>query len=52
MLSAKQNFLETIKRGGKPDRIVKQFEGTAFLPGDPVPCLFAGCVMPDASDEG
>ena len=36
MLSAKENLLETIKRDGKPDRLVKQFEGTAFLPGDPV----------------
>ena len=36
MLSPKQNYLETIKRGGKPDRIVKQFEGTVLLPGDPV----------------
>ena len=36
MLTAKQNFLETIKPGGKPDRIVKQFEGTKFMPIDPV----------------
>ena len=36
MLSNKQNFLETIKPDGKPDRLVKQFEGTVFLPGDPV----------------
>ena len=36
MLSAKQNFLETIKKGGKPDRIVKQFEGTVLTLGDPV----------------
>jgi hypothetical protein len=36
MLSAKQNFLETIRRDGKPDRIVKQFEGTSFMPFDPV----------------
>lgn len=36
MLSAKQNFLETIKKGGKPDRLVKQFEGTTMLVGDPV----------------
>ena len=42
MLSAKQNFLETIKRGGKPDRIVKQFEGTVFLPGDPVALFVRG----------
>ncbi len=36
MLNPKQNFLETIKPDGKPDRLVKQFEGTVFLPGDPV----------------
>ncbi len=36
MLNAKQNFLETVKPDGKPDRLVKQFEGTVFLPGDPV----------------
>ena len=36
MLNPKQNFLETIKQDGKPDRLVKQYEGTAFLPGDPV----------------
>ncbi len=36
MLNPKQNFIETIKSDGKPDRLVKQFEGTVFLPGDPV----------------
>ena len=36
MLNQRQNFLETIKPEGKPDRLVKQYEGTAFLPGDPV----------------
>lgn len=36
MLNPKQNFLETIKKGGKPDRLVKQFEGTELLLGDPV----------------
>lgn len=36
MLTPKQNFLETIKKGGKPDRIVKQYEGTYFFRGDPV----------------
>ncbi len=36
MLNRRENFLETIRKGGKPDRLVKQFEGTAFLPGDPV----------------
>jgi len=42
MLSPKQNILETIKRNGKPDRIVKQFEGTVFLPGDPVSLFVRG----------
>jgi hypothetical protein len=36
MLNKRQNFLETLKKNGRPDRLVKQFEGTAFLPGDPV----------------
>ena len=35
MLSKRDNLLETI-RNGKPDRFVKQFEGTAMVPGDPV----------------
>ncbi len=53
MLSAKQNFLETIKKDGRPDRIVKQFEGTAFLPGDPVSVFVRGeryAGMPDTKD--
>ena len=36
MLSKKENLLETMKRGGKPDRLVRQFEGTVMVPGDPV----------------
>jgi hypothetical protein len=36
MLCAKQNFLETIRRDGKPDRIVEQFEGARSMPLDPV----------------
>ena len=32
MLSAKENFLETIKPNGKPDRLVKQYEGAVFYP--------------------
>ena len=35
MLTARENFLETI-RGGKPDRFVKQFEGLSLVRGDPV----------------
>lgn len=36
MLSAKDNFLETIKIGGKPDRLVKQYEATVYLQIDPL----------------
>ena len=36
MLNAKELFLETIKPDGKPDRLLKQYEGTIFMPGDPV----------------
>lgn len=36
MLNSRENFLATIRPDGKPDRLVKQFEGTVFLPGDPV----------------
>jgi len=42
MLTKKQNFLETIKKGGKPDRIVKQYEGTYFFRGDPVNAYVRG----------
>ena len=46
MLTPKQNLLETLKRGGKPDRIVKQFEGTTFMPGDPVNNFVRGVRSP------
>ncbi|MBQ8929886.1 MAG: uroporphyrinogen decarboxylase (URO-D) [Oscillospiraceae bacterium] len=42
MLSKRENFLETIKKDGKPDRLIKQFEGTTFLPGDPVNTFVRG----------
>ena len=35
MLSLKENFLETIKKDGKPDRLVCDFEMTKLLLGDP-----------------
>ena len=46
MLNAKENFLETIKKGGHPDRLVKQYEGTAFVPGDPVNMFVRGVRHP------
>ncbi len=46
MLSKKENFLETIKKDGKPDRLIKQFEGTSFLPGDPVNTFVRGNRFP------
>ena len=36
MLSSKENFLETVKKDGKPDRLVDQYENLAFFPADPV----------------
>ena len=42
MLSAKENFLETIKKDGKPDRLVKQFEGTVFFPPSPASTYIRG----------
>jgi uroporphyrinogen-III decarboxylase len=36
MLSAKENFLQTIRRDGHPDRLVNQFEALGFIAGDPV----------------
>ena len=46
MLNARENFLETIKKGGHPDRLVKQYEGTAFVPGDPVNMFVRGVRHP------
>ncbi|MGI5936740.1 MAG: uroporphyrinogen decarboxylase family protein [Oscillospiraceae bacterium] len=42
MLTPKQNFLETIKRDGKPDRLVKQYENMIFFPADPVAAYVRG----------
>lgn len=36
MLSSKQNILETLKKDGKPDRLVDQYENMVFFPADPV----------------
>ena len=35
MLTATQNLLETIKLDGKPDRLLKQYEGATFFPPNP-----------------
>ena len=36
MLNPRENFLETVKKGGKPDRLVKQYEGLVLFNLDPV----------------
>lgn len=42
MLNARENFLETIKKDGKPDRLVNQYEGLAFFTRDPVAAYARG----------
>lgn len=46
MLTIKQNFLETLKKGGHPDRLVKQYEYGAFLLGDPIEFHIRGAYGP------
>ena len=46
MLKKKQNFLETLKKNGKPDRIVSQFEGLAWFSDDPVNTYVRGTRYP------
>ena len=36
MLTAKDNFLETLKKGGKPDRLVNQWEACKLVPDPPL----------------
>ena len=42
MLTPKQNLLETLKKDGHPDRLIKQYEYGAFLPGDPIEYYIRG----------
>lgn len=42
MLTAKENFLETLKPDGKPDRLVKQYEGNVFFPPNPASMYIRG----------
>ena len=42
MDNAREIFLETIKPDGKPSRLLKQYEGTIFMPGDPVNVFVRG----------
>lgn len=42
MLTAKQNVLETLKKDGKPDRLVNQFEPFVAIMNDPVYGLVRG----------
>lgn len=42
MLSAKENFLETIKPEGRPDRLVNQYQPFALIMNDPVRMFTSG----------
>ena len=36
MLTKRENFLETIRKGGKPDRLVNQYEALSIITSDPI----------------
>jgi len=42
MLTAKENFLETLRAGGRPDRLVNQYQPFALLMNDPVRIYTSG----------
>ncbi|MBE7017739.1 MAG: uroporphyrinogen decarboxylase (URO-D) [Ruminococcaceae bacterium] len=46
MLSKRENFLETLKKNGKPDRLVKQYEAIGFVFGNPVTSYVRGTAFP------
>lgn len=43
MLTAKENFLETLKIDGKPDRLVNDYEALAAVNNDPLLRYIRGC---------
>ena len=54
MLTPRENFLETIRRDGKPDRLVNQYEALAIIGGDPIIQYIRGpryCGMPPTVDR-
>ncbi len=42
MLTAKENFLETVRKYGKPDRLVNQYENCIFFLAEPVAAYIRG----------
>ena len=42
MLSPRENFLETIRRNGKPDRLVNQWEALSIVTTDPIQSYIRG----------
>jgi len=46
MLTARENLLETLKKGGKPDRLLKQYEPFGFVFGNPVTGYIRGVPYP------
>ena len=41
-MTAKELFLETIKQDGKPEKLLKQYEGLAFYPPNPASTYIRG----------
>lgn len=46
MLSKRENLLETLKKNGKPDRLVKQYESFSLIFGNPVTSYIRGRAYP------
>ena len=46
MLTARENLFETLKKNGKPDRLLKQYEPFGFVFGNPVTNFVRGSIYP------
>ena len=43
MLKASEILLETIKKDGRPERLLRQYEGATFYPPNPANNYVRGC---------
>ena len=45
MLRSSEIFLETIKVDGKPERLLKQYEGATFFPPNPATIMYVATAI-------